>query len=164
MSVITNRQSGDAAPDADRDRAAEGTPRRVVLPAAPTWALRAAGLLGWFFAGAGVMRLLPVPFDVALFESWGLSAGFRAGVGVAELVVGVLALNPRTRPIGLIGIGVVMVSAGTMHVVLGHLIVVAVAVNGALAAAAFATAWALRAEVIATDATDVPATDAEVAR
>ncbi len=122
--------------------------RLVVLPVSPGWALRSAALLGWFFAGAGVMRLLPVPFDVALFESWGLTGGFRAAVGVAELAVGVLALTARTRVIGLIGIGVVMVSAGTVHVVLGHLLVVAILVNGSLAAAAFATAWALRGEVL----------------
>lgn len=167
MAVIAHRHRGAGVPEADRGRAAERAPRRVVLPAAPTWAVRAAGLLGWFFAGAGVMRLLPVPFDLALFEGWGLTVGFRAAVGVAELAVGALALNPRTRPIGLIGIGVVMVSAGTVHVVLGHLLVVAVVVNGSLAAAAFVTAWALRTEVIATDPLVVqggPATDAEVAR
>jgi hypothetical protein len=110
-------------------------------------ALRVASVLGWFFAGAGVMRLLPVPFDVALFASWGLPTWFRAAVGVAELAVGLLALRPGWRPVGLVGIGVVMVSAGTMHAALGHSLVVALAVNGALAAAAFATAWALRAEV-----------------
>lgn len=123
-------------------------PRSVVLPPTPGWALRSAALLGWFFAGAGVMRLLPVPFDLALFESWGLTGSFRAAVGVAELAVGALALTARTRVIGLIGIGVVMVSAGTVHVVLGHLLLVAILVNGSLAAAAFATAWALRAEVL----------------
>jgi hypothetical protein len=125
--------------------------RTVTLPAPPLWAARAAVLLGWFFAGAGVMRLLPVPFDVALFEGWGLSAGFRAGVGLAELAVGTLALNVRTRPVGLIGIGTVMVSAGTVHAVLGHSLLVAMGVNGSLAAAAFATAWALRTEVLAAE-------------
>jgi hypothetical protein len=125
--------------------------RDTTTPAAPTvhapLALRAASVLGWFFAGAGVMRLLPVPFDVALFASWGLPAWFRAGVGVAELAVGLLALRPGLRPVGLVGIGVVMVSAGTMHAALGHSLLMAVGVNGTLAAAAFATAWALRAEV-----------------
>jgi hypothetical protein len=110
-------------------------------------ALRAASVLGWFFAGAGVMRLLPVPFDMALFASWGLPTWFRAAVGVAELAVGVLALRPGFRPIGLVGIGVVMVSAGTMHAALGHSLLVATGVNGSLAVAAFATAWALRADV-----------------
>ena len=129
----------------DRD---VGVPRYVALPPSPGWASRSAALLGWFFAGAGVMRLLPVPFDMALFESWGLTGSFRAAVGVAELAVGVLALTARTRVIGLIGIGVVMVSAGTVHVVLGHLLVIAILVNGSLAAAAFATAWALRGEVL----------------
>jgi hypothetical protein len=136
----------------------------VLLPEAPSWARRAAALLGWFFAGAGVMRLLPVPFDVALFAGWGLTPGFRAAVGIAELAVGALALNPRTRPIGLIGIGVVMVSAGTVHVVLGHLLVVAVAVNGTLAAAAFATAWVLRAEVLDVPRSEIAAPEAEGAR
>ncbi len=107
-----------------------------------------AWLLGAFFAGAGVMRLLPVPFDVAMFESWGLTTEFRALVGVAELAVGAIALWPRTRPVGLIGIGVVMVSAGTVHAALGHSLIVAALLNGSLAAAAFATAWALRAEVL----------------
>lgn len=151
MSVTIRRNRNTAAVDADRSPAPERAQRRVVLPAVPRWALRSAGLLGWFFAGAGVMRLLPVPFDLALFEGWGLTTEFRTAVGVAELTVGALTLNPRTRPIGLIGIGVVMVSAGTVHAVLGHLLVVAVVVNGSLAAAAFATAWALRAELIATD-------------
>jgi hypothetical protein len=128
----------------------DAQPERVVLPPVPAWAPRAARLLGWFFAGAGVMRLLPVPFDVALFEGWGLTGGFRAAVGMAELAVGVLTLHPRTRPVGAIGIGVVMVSAGTVHVVLGHLLAVAMVVNGSIAAAAFATAWALRAEVVRT--------------
>jgi hypothetical protein len=104
-------------------------------------------VLGWFFAGAGVMRLLPVPFDVALFASWGLPMWFRAAVGVAELAVGLLALRPGLRPVGLVGIGVVMVSAGTMHAALGHSLLVAAGVNGTLAAAAFAAAWALRSEV-----------------
>ncbi len=106
-----------------------------------------ATVLGWFFAGAGVMRLLPVPFDVALFTSWGLPGWFRAAVGVAELAVGLLALKSGWRPLGLIGIGVVMVSAGTVHAVLGHSLLIAAALNGSLAAAAFATAWALRSEV-----------------
>ncbi len=107
----------------------------------------AAQLLGWFFAGAGVMRLLPVPFDVAMFESWGLPLWLRAAVGVAELAVGLLALRPGLRPIGLVGIGTVMVSAGTVHAVLGHSLLIAIGINGTLAAAAFGTAWALRAEL-----------------
>ena len=171
MSISTRRNRNTAAPDGDP--VAARAPRRVVLPVVPSWALRSAVLLGWFFAGAGVMRLLPVPFDLALFEGWGLTTEFRAAVGAAELTVGALTLNPRTRPIGLIGIGVVMVSAGTVHVVLGHLLVVAVLVNGSLAAAAFATAWALRTELITTDPMSVMSgmpgrrdqvTDAEVAR
>lgn len=117
-------------------------------PVTPGWALRLGPLLGWFFAGAGVMRLLPVPFDAALFESWGLPGWFRVAVGLAELVVGALALRPATRPVGLIGIGVVMVSAGTMHAALGHSLLVAALVNAPLAAAAFATAWATRGEVL----------------
>jgi hypothetical protein len=137
----------DAAPATSPARAE----RTVALPASPLWAARAAVLLGWFFAGAGVMRLLPVPVDVALFAGWGLSPGFRAGVGLAELAVGTLALNVRTRPIGLIGIGTVMVSAGTVHAVLGHSLLVAAGVNGSLAAAAFATAWALRADVVSAE-------------
>ena len=113
----------------------------------PAIATTAATLLGWFFLGAGVMRLLPVPFDVALFDSWGLSASFRAAVGVAELAVGALTLRPGWRPVGLIGIGTVMVAAGTVHAVLDHNMLVAAPLNGGLAAAAFATAWALRGEV-----------------
>jgi hypothetical protein len=150
VSVITRRTRTLTHPT-DRKAAPDRSLPPIVLPAVPSWARRSAALLGWFFAGAGVMRLLPVPFDLALFEGWGLTTEFRAAVGVAELTVGALALNPRTRPIGLIGIGVVMVSAGTVHAVLGHLLVVAVLVNGSLAAAAFATAWALRAEVIVHD-------------
>lgn len=114
----------------------------------PVWAQRLAGLLGWFFAGAGVMRLLPVPFDASLFASWGLPGWFRVAVGITELTVGVLALRPATRLVGLIGVGVVMVSAGTMHAALGHSLLVAALVNGTLAGAAFATAWASRFEVL----------------
>lgn len=107
----------------------------------------AVSVLGWFFAGAGIMRLLPVPFDVELFAAWGLPGWFRAAVGIAELAVGLVALRPGWRPVGLIGIGVVMVSAGTMHAALGHSLLFAVAVNGTIAAAAFTLAWALRDEV-----------------
>lgn len=121
--------------------------RPAPRPAVPAIAGRTAELLGWFFAGAGVLRLLPVPFDAALFASWGLPGWFRAAVGVAELLVGILALRSGTRVIGLIGIGVVMVSAGTVHAVLGHSLLVAMLLNGTLAATAFATAWAHRAEV-----------------
>lgn len=106
-----------------------------------------ATVLGWFFAGAGVLRLLPVGFDMALFTSWGLPGWFRAAVGVAEFAVGLLALRPGMRPLGLIGIGVVMVSAGTMHAALGHSLLVAVGINGLIAAIAFVTAWTLRAEI-----------------
>ena len=113
----------------------------------PQVATVVAMLLGWFFLGAGVLRLLPVPFDVALFDSWGLSAAFRTAVGVAELAVGALALRPGWRPLGLIGIGTVMVAAGTVHAVLDHNMLVAAPLNGGLALAAFATAWALRHEV-----------------
>jgi hypothetical protein len=109
--------------------------------------IHAATVLGWFFAGAGVMRLLPVPFDMALFASWGLPAWFRAAVGLAELTVGLLTLRPGWRPVGLVGIGVVMVSAGTMHAALGHSLLIAGAVNGSIAACAFTLAWARRAEV-----------------
>ena len=122
------------------------TPRASGRPKG-VWAVRASALLGWFFAGAGVMRLLPVPFDMALFASWGLPGWFRAAVGLAELTVGLLALRRGLRPVGLVGIGVVMVSAGTMHVALGHSLLIAGAINGSLAAAAFATAWILRHEV-----------------
>lgn len=107
-----------------------------------------APVLAWFFLGAGVMRLLPVPFDVALFEGWGLPGWFRTCVGLAELAVGALALRPGWRPVGLVGIGTVMVAAGTVHAVLGHAMVVAVPLNGGLALAAFATAWTLRGEVL----------------
>ncbi len=120
----------------------------VAAPRSPRSALWLAPLLGWFFAGAGVMRLLPVPFDVALFASWGLPAWFRASVGVAELAVGVLTLRPATRQIGLVGIGVVMVSAATMHAALGHGLVAPMFVNAPLAAAAFACAWATRFELL----------------
>ncbi|QBI19916.1 DoxX family protein [Egibacter rhizosphaerae] len=132
----------------DKPSGPEAHGRWVRLPVRPVWALRLGWLLGWFFAGAGVMRLLPVPFDVAMFADWGLSMGFRTLVGTAELAVGALALWPRTRPVGLIGIGVVMVSAGTVHAVLGHSPIVAMVLNGSLAAAAFGTAWALRAEIL----------------
>ena len=123
-------------------------PLRPAVGNIPSWATTLAVLLGWFFAGAGVMRLLPVPFDMALFASWGLPLWFRAGVGLAELLVGALALRERTRPVGLVGIGVVMVSAGTMHAALGHSLLVAVLVNGTLAAAAFVAAWMTRWEVL----------------
>jgi len=119
----------------------------VATPSHPRIAGYAASLLGWFFAGAGVMRLLPVPFDAALFASWGLPTWFRVSVGLAELTVGLLALRPGSRPVGLLGIGVVMVSAGTMHAALGHSLLIAASLNGSLALAAFATAWALRTEV-----------------
>lgn len=108
----------------------------------------AAPVLAWFFLGAGVMRLLPVPFDVALSEGWGLPLWFRTCVGLAELAVGALALQPRWRPVGLVGIGTVMVAAGTVHAALGHAMVVAVPLNGCLALAAFATAWMLRDELL----------------
>jgi len=111
------------------------------------WAVSLSSLLGWFFAGAGVMRLLPVSFDVALFASWGLPGWFRAAVGLAELAVGVLSLRPASRQVGLIGIGVVMVSAATMHAALGHGLLVPALINAPLAAAAFACAWATRFEL-----------------
>ena len=123
-------------------------PRQPAGQGIPSWATTLAVLLGWFFAGAGVMRLLPVPFDMDLFASWGLPMWFRAGVGLAELLVGALALRERTRPIGLVGIGVVMVSAGTMHAALGHSLLVSVLVNGTLATAAFVAAWMTRWEVL----------------
>lgn len=123
------------------------TPTSTAPVVHPPRVAHASSALGWFFAGAGVLRLLPVPFDVALFASWGLPAWFRVAVGVVELAVGLLALRPGLRPVGLVGIGVVMVSAGTMHAALGHSLLVAAGVNGTLATAAFATAWALRTEV-----------------
>lgn len=112
--------------------------------AVPRWATPAAVALGLFFTGAGVMRLLPVPFDMALFADWGLPAWFRTATGLGELTVGLLTLRRSSRPIGLVGIGTVMVSAGTMHAALGHSLLVSAAVNGTLAASAFATAYALR--------------------
>lgn len=104
----------------------------------------AAVTLGAFFAGAGVMRLLPVEFDVALFASWGLPGWLRTGVGVAELAAGALTLLPRTRAIGAAGLFTIMVSAGTVHAVLGHDLRVAVALNGTLALWGLAVAWAHR--------------------
>jgi uncharacterized membrane protein YphA (DoxX/SURF4 family) len=132
---------------AARSRGATGAHPSAPTTTSPVAARRLADALGWFFAGAGVMRLLPVPFDVALFSSWGLPGWFRAAVGVAELTVGVLTLRDETRPIGALGIGVVMVSAGTVHAALGHSLLIAALVNGSLAAAAFTTAWLLRSEV-----------------
>ena len=122
-------------------------PTTLDTPSSRAFAVRAATVLGWFFAGAGVMRLLPVPFDVELFASWDLPAWFRTAVGIAELAVGLLVSRAGWRPLGLIGIGVVMISAGTMHAALGHSLLVAVAVNGTIAAAALTLAWTLRAEV-----------------
>lgn len=87
-------------------------------------------MLGALFAAAGVMRLLPVPFDMAMFASWGLPAWLRTVVGIAELTAGLLLLIRRTRPIGAIGVFTIMVSAGTTHAVLGHGVDIAIFVNG----------------------------------
>jgi len=107
--------------------------------------LEALGLvLGLFFAGAGVMRLLPVPFDVELFASWGLPGWLRTGVGLAELTAGTLTALYRTRPIGAGGLFTIMVAAGTVHAALGHDMRIAVLVNGVPALLALAVAWSTR--------------------
>jgi hypothetical protein len=148
MMDATHATHEDAeATTAARPRGADLTAGSAPATTSSIAARRLADVLGWFFAGAGVMRLLPVPFDVALFASWGLPGWFRAAVGLAELTVGVLTLRDETRPVGAVGIGVVMVSAGTVHAALGHSLLIAVLVNGSLAAAAFTTAWLLRSEV-----------------
>jgi hypothetical protein len=116
-------------------RAARGASQRVEV----------AGLvLGLFFAGAGVMRLLPVPFDIELFASWGLPLWLRTGVGVAELTAGTLAALHRTRPVGAAGIFTIMTAAGTVHAALGHSMAITAVVNGVPAALALAVAWATR--------------------
>lgn len=111
---------------------------------APRWTESAGLVLGLFFAGAGVMRLLPVPFDVDLFTSWGLPMWLRTGAGVAELLAGTLMALPRTRPIGAGGVFTIMVAAGTVHAALGHSMAIAVAVNGIPALLALAIAWSTR--------------------
>ncbi len=111
---------------------------------APRRAETAGLVVGLFFAGAGVMRLLPVPFDMELFASWGLPTWLRTGVGVAELLAGSLMALPRTRPIGAGGVFTIMVAAGTVHAALGHSMAIAVVVNGVPALLALAVAWSTR--------------------
>ena len=111
---------------------------------APRWAETTGIVVGLFFAGAGVMRLLPVPFDMDLFASWGLPMWLRTGVGVAELLAGSLMALPRTRPLGAGGVFTIMVAAGTVHAALGHSMAIAVLVNGVPAFLALAVAWATR--------------------
>jgi len=111
---------------------------------APRWAETTGLVVGLFFAGAGVMRLLPVPFDMDLFASWGLPMWLRTGVGVAELLAGSLMALPRSRPIGAGGVFTIMVAAGTVHAALGHSMVIAAVVNGVPALLALAVAWSTR--------------------
>ena len=65
----------------------------------------------------------------------------RTGAAVSQLLAGVLLLVPRTRAIGGVGIFTIMVSAGTIHAMLGHNMLWATLYCGAPALAAAAVAW-----------------------
>jgi uncharacterized membrane protein YphA (DoxX/SURF4 family) len=118
--------------------------RTVASTTTARWPDRVGLALGLFFVGAGVMRLLPVPFDMDLFASWGLPMWLRTGVGLAELTAGSLLALRRTRPLGAGGIFTIMTAAGTVHAALGHSMLIAAVVNGVPAATALAVAWATR--------------------
>src|SRR3954471_865291 len=79
-----------------------------------------AWVLGAGFAGLGLIRLLPVESDQAMFVDWGLPMWLRAGAAIAELVAGALLFFPKTRAIGAVGVFTIMVAAGTVHAALGH--------------------------------------------
>lgn len=128
------------------------TAPRTAAPAdagAPRWAGVVAVVLGLFFGGLGVLRLLPITTDQAMFESWGVPWWLRTGAAVAELLAGVLLLVPRLRVIGAVGIFTVMVSAGTLHAALGHHMGLSAAINGIPALLAATVAWTHRRQLAA---------------
>lgn len=113
-------------------------------PPAPRWATVVAYLLGVFFAGLGLMRLLPVTTDQAMFADWGVPWWLRTGAAIAELIAGALLFIRPVRALGAVGIFTIMVSAGTMHAALDHNMAISVASNGVPAVLAAAVAWAYR--------------------
>ncbi len=76
-----------------------------------------------------------------MFADWGVPMWLRTGAAVSQLLAGVLLLVPRTRAIGGVGIFTIMVSAGTIHAMLGHNMLWATLYCGAPALAAAAVAW-----------------------
>lgn len=116
----------------------------TAVPIAPRWATVLAFLLGVFFAGLGLMRLLPIETDQSMFEGWGVPWWLRTGAAIAELIAGGLLFIRPVRALGAVGIFTIMVSAGTMHAALDHDMAISVAVNGIPAVLAAAIAWAHR--------------------
>ncbi|TWP53721.1 hypothetical protein FKR81_02900 [Lentzea tibetensis] len=104
-------------------------------------------VLGVFFAGLGAIRLLPVEFDQEMFAGWGVPMWLRTGAAITQLLSGVLLLVPRTRAVGAVGIFTIMVSAGTVHAMLGHDMAWATLYCGLPAVAAAAVAWACRGDL-----------------
>ncbi|MQA01719.1 MAG: hypothetical protein GEV07_02960 [Streptosporangiales bacterium] len=116
----------------------------TVAARAPRWATAAAYALGVFFAGLGLMRLLPIATDQWLFEDWGVPWWLRTGAAAAELLAGGLLFVRRLRILGAVGVFTIMVSAGTMHAALGHSMILSALLNGLPAVLAAAVAWAHR--------------------
>lgn len=148
-----NRISTDQPPTAEAERQApaaaatredtastDSTPRFT----APRWSTVIAIVLGVFFAGLGLMRLLPMTTDQALFQNWGVPWWLRTGAAIAELLAGAMLFVPRLRAIGAVGIFTIMVSAGTLHAGLGHNMALSALINGVPAVLAAVVAWTHR--------------------
>jgi uncharacterized membrane protein YphA (DoxX/SURF4 family) len=114
------------------------------LRSVPRWSTVVAIVLGVFFFGLGVMRLLPIETDQAMFQAWGVPLWLRIGAAIAEILAGALILTRRWRPLGAVGIFTIMTSAGTLHAALEHSMAVTAAVNGIPAMLAVAVAWTHR--------------------
>jgi hypothetical protein len=111
---------------------------------APRWAGVLAILLGLFFLGLGVMRLLPIETDQEMFLGWGVPLYLRTGAALAEALAGALILTRRWRVLGGVGLFTIMVAAGTLHTGLEHSLALTAAINGIPALLAAVVAWTHR--------------------
>lgn len=95
------------------------------------------GALALVFAGAGVTKLLGLPWQVELFHSFGLPHWMLLVVGAVEIVLAGLLISKTTRSFGAIGLAMLMIGASLAHV-MTHVLLPMLFVNAALC---FAAGW-----------------------
>ena len=72
-------------------------------------------LLGLVFIGAGIVKFIPIDFEVRNFAHFGYAPWFMTLIGVLELGGGLMLLWPPSRLIGSLGLAVVMIGAAASH-------------------------------------------------
>ena len=72
-------------------------------------------LLGLVFVGGGIVKFIPIDFEVRNFAHFGYAPWFMTLIGVLELGGGLMLIWRPLRLLASLGLAIVMVGAATSH-------------------------------------------------